>query len=154
MPITHNPKLTKVQFEAWLVASKAPAKTAPAKAAPVKAAPVKAPAAASTSVATSASADERLHCLNDIPGFNSLTQPVKEQVSKDVKAEAKVSGKLVGPITGWDDAAWAVVEPIAMRKVLEELAKRPAPRPHTGGGHPHHKAGGHPHHKGGKKGGH
>lgn len=126
--VNHKTGLSKDQFNRWLSAQKAPAKTVPVSTAPV----------ASTS---GAPADKSLHSLNEITGFNSLSQPVKERISNEVKAEAKVSSWSIGPITGWDDAAWAVVEPIAIRKVLEELAKRSAPRPH-------HKAGGHPHHKG------
>ena len=135
--VNHKTGLSKTEFNRWLAAQKAPVSTAPVSAAPVSTAPV-----ASTS---GAPADKSLHSLNEITGFNSLSQPVKERISNEVKAEAGVSSWSIGPITGWDDAAWAVVEPIAIRKVLEELAKRSAPRPHTGGGHPHHK--------GGKKGG-
>ena len=151
--VTHKTGLTKAQFDTWLAAPKAPAKAAPAKAAP---------AAASTAPSTSgAKASTEMHALNDVPGFDLLSSGVKERISKDVNDKVGAS-QTYKKFTFWDDAAWAVVEPIALKMVNAELVKLSASRPHTGGGHPHHKAGGHPHpkagghphHKGGKKGGH
>lgn len=135
--VNHKTGLSKAEFNRWLSAQKAPAKTAPVSTAPVSTAPV----VASTS---GAPASTEIHALNDVPGFDLLPQDVKERLSKEVNDQVGAS-QTYRKFTFWDDAAWAVVEPIAIKKVLEELVKRPPPRPHTGGGHPNPK--------GGKKGG-